>query len=431
MEAALLFVDMSGFTPLTEGLSSQGDMGIEKLSHILNEYFGQITDAIAEHDGDVIKFAGDAVLVLFAVPAHPSRLPLDTGTDQPISDRMRIGAEETLADLVLRAAHCAMDLHSRFHRYTVGEAEKGIVLKLHSAISAGSVWGVHVGIRQRWEYLLKGDPLEQLGLAMHVAGHGEVALSPEAYNAVADRVTVDRALRLLSIELKHHPHYVRLASLGGAVTTDILPSSSPMLQTSVPNFAGVHEPPGTSLAVFKKHARARMTHSGETVQTLSSGYHTPVHSVVGHNFELPSLPSLPSLLSLASLPTVPANSSEKNKKNNVSGDGDDDGAETRGMYEVQGGGEGERKARTSGGNGSTSKQKKSIFKPGDGGVGDCDGGNGGLRVTLPTSTVSSVSTGTTPGSVNNRFISGLLTSSVHPDRDGPMHGDGVRAGVTL
>jgi hypothetical protein len=168
-----------------------------------------------------------------------------------------------------------------------------------------------------------------------------------------------------------------------------------------------------------------MTHSGEPVQTVSSDYRTPVHSVVGHNFELPSLPSLR---------TVPVNISERNNKsskNNVSGAGDDNGAEMRGMYEVQGGGEGERKARTSGGNGSILRQNKSNFKPGDGGVGDCDGGDSGRRGILPTSTVSIVNTGTTAGSVNSRFVSVPLTSAVHPDRDGPMHGDGAQAGVIL
>lgn len=84
--AALLFVDMSGFTPLSEQLSAKGLMGVEELSSHLSAYFGGIIEIVHAHGGDVIKvliivvffwpllmllspfeqFAGDALLVCFA-----------------------------------------------------------------------------------------------------------------------------------------------------------------------------------------------------------------------------------------------------------------------------------------------------------------------------------------------------------------------------
>src|SRR5581483_10500991 len=67
---ALLFADISGFTPLTERLSQRGPAGAEDLSTILNDAFGRLTATIAEHGGDTVKFAGDALLALW--PADPS-----------------------------------------------------------------------------------------------------------------------------------------------------------------------------------------------------------------------------------------------------------------------------------------------------------------------------------------------------------------------
>lgn len=46
LEGALLFVDMSGFTPLSERLGDAGMLGVEALSRCLNDYFGPITELI-------------------------------------------------------------------------------------------------------------------------------------------------------------------------------------------------------------------------------------------------------------------------------------------------------------------------------------------------------------------------------------------------
>src|SRR5512145_50723 len=61
-QAAVLFADISGFTRLTEQLAERGPAGVETLARLLNEYFGQLIDIIHEYGGDVVKFAGDAVI---------------------------------------------------------------------------------------------------------------------------------------------------------------------------------------------------------------------------------------------------------------------------------------------------------------------------------------------------------------------------------
>src|SRR6266542_2580531 len=65
--AVVLFADISGFTALTERLAEKGPVGVETLVSIINEYFGQLIDIIYEHGGDVVKFAGDALIAVWPI----------------------------------------------------------------------------------------------------------------------------------------------------------------------------------------------------------------------------------------------------------------------------------------------------------------------------------------------------------------------------
>src|SRR6266496_6329382 len=68
-QAAVLFADISGFTLLTERMAEKGPTGVETLARILNEYFGQLIDIIHDYGGDVVKFAGDAVIAVWPIVA--------------------------------------------------------------------------------------------------------------------------------------------------------------------------------------------------------------------------------------------------------------------------------------------------------------------------------------------------------------------------
>jgi len=70
--ATTLFVDLEGFTPLTERLGTFGSRGTEELSVLLGGFFGAIADAVTDHDGDPIAFGGDALTVLFEGPSGPA-----------------------------------------------------------------------------------------------------------------------------------------------------------------------------------------------------------------------------------------------------------------------------------------------------------------------------------------------------------------------
>src|SRR5436309_1669351 len=70
VDGTVVFADVSGFTPLTERLSRRGKVGAEELTDVLNNVFqtlGAVTDA---YDGDLLKFGGDAMLLLFSGGDH-------------------------------------------------------------------------------------------------------------------------------------------------------------------------------------------------------------------------------------------------------------------------------------------------------------------------------------------------------------------------
>jgi hypothetical protein len=73
--AAVLFADISGFTPLTEALAQRGAEGPEEMTRLLNAYFSRLIVAIEAEGGEVVKFSGDALTALFPATAEPRRRP--------------------------------------------------------------------------------------------------------------------------------------------------------------------------------------------------------------------------------------------------------------------------------------------------------------------------------------------------------------------
>jgi class 3 adenylate cyclase/tetratricopeptide (TPR) repeat protein len=163
-QAAVFFVDISGFTLLTEKLGQRGPAGAEELTRIINTYFAQLIDLIHAHGGEIIKFAGDALMALwpahhYAVNTAPFPSPLHEATH--------------------RATQCGLAVIAKMNHYLVME---NWYLYLKVGLGAGEVLAVNVGGQYgRWEFLVTGAPLSQMTLAEKTAQRGEVTLAPEAW----------------------------------------------------------------------------------------------------------------------------------------------------------------------------------------------------------------------------------------------------------
>ncbi len=65
VEGALLSADISGFTAMSERLMSEGKVGSERLTQLINDCFEAMIGVAYDYGGEILKFGGDALLVLF------------------------------------------------------------------------------------------------------------------------------------------------------------------------------------------------------------------------------------------------------------------------------------------------------------------------------------------------------------------------------
>ena len=73
LDGTLVFADVSGFTSLSERLARRGRIGGEELTEVLDACFSDLLGVAAADGGSLIKFGGDALLLLFRGPSHASR----------------------------------------------------------------------------------------------------------------------------------------------------------------------------------------------------------------------------------------------------------------------------------------------------------------------------------------------------------------------
>ncbi len=125
VDGTLAFVDISGFTRLTELLSSRGKAGAEELTDVLNGIFAKLVGVAYAHAGELVKWGGDAILVLFAGPGHAGRA-VDAAFE--MQQRMRrIGRLRTSVGSC--TLQMSVGVHSgRFHFLTVGTRHLELVV---------------------------------------------------------------------------------------------------------------------------------------------------------------------------------------------------------------------------------------------------------------------------------------------------------------
>ncbi len=73
LAGSMLSADISGFTALSERLAGKGKSGAEEITDLINTCFTALIDATYLYGGEVLKFGGDALLVLFRGHDHERR----------------------------------------------------------------------------------------------------------------------------------------------------------------------------------------------------------------------------------------------------------------------------------------------------------------------------------------------------------------------
>ena len=100
VHGTLASADISGFTKLAERLAGDGKVGGENLTFALNEVFTLLIDEAQALGGDILKFGGDALLILFDGDDHARRAVVAAARMQNAIESDR--AREAAAGIALR-----------------------------------------------------------------------------------------------------------------------------------------------------------------------------------------------------------------------------------------------------------------------------------------------------------------------------------------
>ena len=72
-DGTAVFVDISGFTKLSERLARKGREGAEQITEAIGSSFESILQVAYENGGSLLKFGGDALLLWFEGEGHVER----------------------------------------------------------------------------------------------------------------------------------------------------------------------------------------------------------------------------------------------------------------------------------------------------------------------------------------------------------------------
>src|SRR6266508_4245931 len=122
---SLAFVDISGFTALTERLSRKGKVGAEEMNDLLDGCFAELLSVAYDQGAGVIKWGGDAVLLLFEGEGHQARAC--RGALDMQRTMASVGKLRTSSGLV--TLRMSVGIHSgEFDFFLVGDLHRELVI---------------------------------------------------------------------------------------------------------------------------------------------------------------------------------------------------------------------------------------------------------------------------------------------------------------
>lgn len=154
-KAAVMFVDVRGFTSMAES------MGAGELAIFLNEYRTRMALQVTEHGGIIDKFIGDGIMAVFGVP-------------QPRKQD------------ALNAVQCALAiLAASDHLNVERAAERLLPVRIGIGVHYGDVTAGVLGNEQRLEFTVIGDTVNVASRIEELAGElaASVLVSADAIEA--------------------------------------------------------------------------------------------------------------------------------------------------------------------------------------------------------------------------------------------------------
>jgi adenylate cyclase len=150
VEASVLFVDIRGFTSLSE------DKSPESIVEFLNDYFTRITDIVLKHGGHVNKFVGDEAMAIFGAPIPNAHH----------------------AEAAVRAA---LDIRDEIARFDQEREMEEVTIQVGIGVNSGEMLAGNLGSWKKMEYTVIGDNVNVAARLTSLAKPGEILITRRTY----------------------------------------------------------------------------------------------------------------------------------------------------------------------------------------------------------------------------------------------------------
>src|SRR5687767_2639809 len=145
IDGSMVFVDVSGFTKMSERLARHGKLGAEEVTEVIGGTFDRLLAEAYSYGASLLKFGGDALLLFFQGDRHALRAAAAAAAmRQSLRD---LGRLETTAGFVL--LRMSVGVHSGpFDFFMVGDSHRELIVAgpaatattiMESAAGAGQI----------------------------------------------------------------------------------------------------------------------------------------------------------------------------------------------------------------------------------------------------------------------------------------------------
>jgi len=168
VEATVLFVDIRGFTTLSE------DKKPESIVELLNDYFTRVTDVVIKYGGHLNKFVGDEAMAVFGAPVP----------------NLQHAEAAVLA---------ALDIQTEISGLDRGILIEGMAIQVGIGINSGVMIAGNLGSEKRMEYTVIGDNVNVASRLTSLAKPGEILISGETYKLIKEksRLNIEKRRKIL------------------------------------------------------------------------------------------------------------------------------------------------------------------------------------------------------------------------------------------
>lgn len=184
---SVLFVDIRGFTPLSEKAEP------EQIVEILNSYLELCEQSIFKNDGTLDKFIGDATMAIYNAPLE-------------LEDHA-LRAVKTAWDMKMGAQKLKQELFDRY----------GKIVDFGIGVNTGYAVVGNIGSKKRMDYTAIGDTVNTSARLEANAKAGQILISESTYEHVKDQII---ATPLGGIKVKGKETLIQIYQVEGIVGDD-------------------------------------------------------------------------------------------------------------------------------------------------------------------------------------------------------------------